>query len=127
MHATPEVRQIGWDRMLDMPATVRPAELAAKEVFMLFPTPMFTGKLRDLTLCDRIEKTLRDMQKAGKGSSAPEGAILAYMTPDNIQTLPEMKELVDVVMAESRVVLDAFRIKRDSHYVTNMWANIANP
>lgn len=38
-----------------------------------------------------------------------------------------MKELVDVIISESGHILDAVRIKRDSHYVTNMWANIANP
>jgi uncharacterized protein (TIGR02466 family) len=96
-------------------------------MFMLFPTPMFTGKLPDIGLCDRIEKKLRELRKSGKGMSSPEGAVLAYMTPDDIQTLPEMKELVDVVMWESGNILDAYKIKRDSHYITNMWANIANP
>lgn len=103
------------------------AELTAKQMFMLFPTPMFTGNLPDIGLCDRIEKKLRDLQKSGMGKSSPEGAILAYMTPDDIQTLPEMKELVEVIMRESGNILDAYRIKRDSHYITNMWANIANP
>jgi uncharacterized protein (TIGR02466 family) len=88
---------------------------------------MFTGKLPDISACDRIEKKLRELQKSGKGKSSPEGAILAYMTPDNIQTLPEMKELVDVIMLESGKILDAYAIKRDSHYIPNMWANIANP
>jgi uncharacterized protein (TIGR02466 family) len=83
--------------------------------------------LPDIGLCDRVEKKLRELRKSGKGMSSPEGAVLAYMTPDDIQTLPEMKELVDVVMWESGNILDAYRIKRDSHYITNMWANIANP
>jgi uncharacterized protein (TIGR02466 family) len=49
------------------------------------------------------------------------------MTPDNLQTLPEMKELVDLIMEESKLILDVYRIKRESHYVSNMWANIASP
>jgi uncharacterized protein (TIGR02466 family) len=49
------------------------------------------------------------------------------MTPDNIQTLPGMKELVDMAIFESGRILDAYAIQRDSHYITNMWANIANP
>ena len=113
--------------MLDTPRASAKAELTAKQMFMLFPTPMFTGKLPDIGLCDQIEKKLRELRKSGKGMSSPEGAVLAYMTPDNIQTLPEMKELVDVVMWESGNILDAYKIKRDSHYITNMWANIANP
>jgi uncharacterized protein (TIGR02466 family) len=113
--------------MLDIPHKATAAELTAKEIFMLFPTPMFTGKLSDISLCDRIEKKLRELQKSGKGFSSREGEILAYMTPDDIQTLPEMKELVDVIMAESGKILDAYAMKRNSHYITNMWANIANP
>ena len=113
--------------MLYTPRASAKAELTAKQMFMLFPTPMFTGKLPDIGLCDRIEKKLRELRKSGKGMSSPEGAVLAYMTPDDIQTLPEMKELVDVVMWESGNILDAYKIKRDSHYITNMWANIANP
>jgi uncharacterized protein (TIGR02466 family) len=38
-----------------------------------------------------------------------------------------MKDLVDVIMEESAIILDAMAVKRDSHYITNMWANIANP
>ena len=113
--------------MLHTPRAPNGAELTAKQMFMLFPTPMFTGKLPDIGLCDRVEKKLRELRKSGKGMSSPEGAVLAYMTPDDIQTLPEMKELVDVVMWESGNILDAYKIKRDSHYITNMWANIANP
>ena len=113
--------------MLDIPHPTTAVELTTKQMLTLFPTPMFTGTLSDLSLCDRIEKKLRELQKAGKGTSSPDGAILAYMTPDNIQTLPEMKELVAVIMEESGIILDALAIKRDSHYITNMWANIANP
>jgi hypothetical protein len=56
-------------------------ELAGKEMFMLFPTPLFTGKLIDLSACDRIEKTLRDMQKLGTGM-ASQAKAAAYMTQD---------------------------------------------
>jgi hypothetical protein len=42
------------------------------------------------------------------------------MSPDDLYDLPEMKELVDVIMAETGKVLDAFAVKRDSHYITSM-------
>ncbi|HEX3506666.1 MAG TPA: TIGR02466 family protein [Xanthobacteraceae bacterium] len=113
--------------MLDIPKKSDAKELTAKQMYMLFPTPMFTGKLPDISLCDRIEKKLQELRAAGKGVFSPEGAILAYMTPDNIQTLPEMKDLVDVIMEESGIIFDTMAIKRDSHYITNMCANIANP
>ena len=113
--------------MLDIPQKANAKELTAKQMFMLFPTPMFTGKVPDIGMCDRIEQKLQELRAAGKGSFSPEGAILAYMTPDDIHALPEMKELVDVVLEESGIILDAMAVKRDSHYITSMWANIANP
>jgi uncharacterized protein (TIGR02466 family) len=113
--------------MLDIPHPTAANELATKQMYMLFPTPMFTGKLPDFGVCDRVEKKVRELQKSGKGTFSPEGAILAYMTPDDLQALPEMKPLVDVIMEESGIILDAFAVKRTSHYITNMWANIANP
>ncbi len=113
--------------MLDITRKPSAVELTAKQMFTLFPTPMFTGKLSDIGLCDRIEKKLRELQKSGQGSSSPEGAMLAYMTPDNLQALPGMEELVAVIMEESGIILDALAVKRDSHYIANMWANIANP
>jgi uncharacterized protein (TIGR02466 family) len=102
-------------------------ELTARQLFKLFPTPLFTGMLSDISLCDRIEKKLRQLQRSGAGSFAAKDAMRAYMTPDDLQTLAEMSELVDVVMRESAQVLDAYAIKRESHYITNMWANIAHP
>jgi hypothetical protein len=90
--------------MLHTPAAAKTAELTGKQMFLLFPTPMFTGMLPDLSLCDRAERVIRDLQKGGKGRSSPPGATLAYMTPDDIQTLPEMKELVEIVMRESGIV-----------------------
>lgn len=100
--------------------------LLQKEMFLLFPSGFFTGKLPDIALCDRIEKKLRDMQTSGQGS-ASKGQIRAYTTADNLQNLPEMKELVSLIMDESGSILDAYKIKRASHYISGMWANIASP
>jgi uncharacterized protein (TIGR02466 family) len=102
-----------------------PAELSARQVMMLFPTPMFTGKLYDLGLCDRLENTIRQLRASNIGISSPKNR--SYMTPDDLQTRPEFKELVAVAMAESAKVLDAFAVVRDSHYINSMWGNIAHP
>ena len=106
--------------MLQTMAPGRATELTGKQVFMLFPTPMFTAVLPELSICDRAEKVIRDLQKAAKGRSSPPGATLAYMTPDDIKTLPEMKELLDIILRESALVLDAFAVKRDSHYIQHV-------
>ena len=101
-------------------------ELIEKDVRLLFPTPIFTGKISDIGACDRIEKKLREMQKAGDGVAHRFGDF-AFLTNDNIHLLPEMKELVDLIMKETAQILDMYKIKRESHYITNMWANITHP
>jgi uncharacterized protein (TIGR02466 family) len=118
--------------MLDIPAAAKPetksAELVDKQLFRLFPTPLFTGKLPDLTICDRIEKTLRDLHRADQANRTLVAARQrVYMTRDDIHTLPAMRELVEVILRESAQILDMYAIKRDGHYITNMWANIAHP
>jgi uncharacterized protein (TIGR02466 family) len=107
--------------------TPAPVELTAKQMFRLFPTPLFAGLLSDIGICDRIEKKLRELQRSGQGSFAARDVLRAYMTHDDLQSLPEMQELIDVIMKESEQVLDVYTVKRDSHYITNMWANIAHP
>jgi len=101
-------------------------ELIDKQAMMLFPVPLFGGKISDITACDRIEKKLREMQKLDQGAPHKWGKSI-FFTHDNLHTLPEMKELVDLVMNESRQVLDEYKVIRDSHYITCMWANITPP
>jgi uncharacterized protein (TIGR02466 family) len=98
-------------------------QLIEKQMNALFPTPIFTGMVSDITACDRIEKKLREMEKSGQGVPHRFGRN-AFLTQDDIHLLPEMKELVDLVMFESGLILDVYKIKRESHYITNMWANI---
>ena len=40
--------------MLSTPPAATAAELTEKRMFMLFPTPMFMGKLPDMSVCDRV-------------------------------------------------------------------------
>jgi uncharacterized protein (TIGR02466 family) len=98
-------------------------ELLGREMVTLFPTALFTGKIADLTACDRAETKLRELQKLGHGT----GEERAFITRDNIHELPEMQELAELFLQESAQVLDFYRIKRDSHYITNMWGNITHP
>lgn len=100
--------------------------LLSREMFMLFPAGFFAGKVPDIGLCDRVEKGLREMQKNGQGYKA-ETYLRSFMTHDNMQDLPQFKELTDLIMEESKIILDVHKIKRDSHYITNMWANITSP
>ena len=98
-------------------------DLTERQVITLFPTCLFVGKVPDLTLCDRVEAAVRAMQKAGDGSQDD----TFFMSRDNIQQRAEMKELADLVLQETGRVLDFYKIKRQSHYITDMWGNITNP
>jgi len=82
-------------------------QLIDKKMQMLFPTPMFSGKVSDLGACDRVEKKLREMQKSGQGLKH-NFADFAFLTADDIHTLPEMKELADMIMNESGQILALF-------------------
>jgi uncharacterized protein (TIGR02466 family) len=98
-------------------------ELQERQVMTLFPTCLFTGKVGDLTVCDRVEVALRAMQKAGEGNQDD----TFFMSRDDIHKRPEMKELSDLVLQETGRVLDFYKVKRQSHYITDMWGNITNP
>ena len=89
-------------------------ELSNRQVITLFPSYLFVGKIPDLTLCDRLDAALRAMKAANEASKQDE---LSFMTRDDIWKRREMKELVDLVLAESGKVLDFYKVKRDSHYI----------
>ena len=99
-------------------------DIVNRQLLTLFPTCLFVGTVSDLTLCDRLEKALYAMRTAKEGIFDSNGG---YTTPDNLQARAEMKEFGHVVMQETNQILDFMRVKRDSHYITNMWANIVNP
>ena len=98
-------------------------EIRDRELIPLFPTCLFAGKVSDISICDRLEKSLRAIKERGEGFTDA----TYYVTPDDLQTRPEMKEFSDLVLKEAKEILDLLCVKRDSHYVTNMWANITNP
>src|SRR6202158_5059007 len=93
-------------------------ELLGKHVVHLFPTCLFAGKISDIAVCDRAEKKLRELQKSGRGTSD----LTAYVTPDDIWNLDELKGLVDLIMKESNNVLNFYKVKRESHYICHIWA-----
>lgn len=94
-----------------------------KELITLFPTPLFKGKLNDKSLCDDIARKLRDHRALKKGSFEAKN----FISTDMLQDDPEFEELSNLVMRESEAVLNWYGVKRDSHYISNLWGNITNP
>jgi uncharacterized protein (TIGR02466 family) len=97
-------------------------DIINRQLMTLYPTCIFAGAVSDVTLCDRLEAACRAMHAAKDGYIDH----TYFTSKDDLQTRAEMKELVDVVMKESGEVLNYMRVKRDSHYITNMWANITD-
>jgi hypothetical protein len=62
--------------MLSTPPAGTAVELTEKRMFMLFPTPMFMGKLPDMSVCDRVEKKVRELQNRGRAGQLPKGRAL---------------------------------------------------
>ena len=87
-------------------------DLLGKRVIQLFPTCLFTGKISDTGACDQAEKKLRELRKSGCGTFDRS----AYVTPDDIWKLDELRTIVDLIMMESNEVLNFYKVKRDSHY-----------
>ena len=65
--------------MTDHTIRGKAVELTEKQLLMLFPTPMFMGKLPDWAYAIGSKK-VREMRALGKGRSAPKGASPAFMT-----------------------------------------------
>ena len=98
-------------------------QILDRTMIQLFPSCLFVGKVSDITICDRLENAIREIKQSGRGRFSE----VSYQTPDDISKLPQMKEFCDLVLREAKEVLDVLCVKRESHYISNMWANIAHP
>jgi uncharacterized protein (TIGR02466 family) len=93
------------------------------ELIPLFPTPLIRGKLKDLTLCDVLEKSILKLRDEKKGAFEHGN----FITTDLLHKQPEFHTLSKIVLEESNNVLDFLFVDRESHYITTMWANVTNP
>ena len=94
-----------------------------KTLLTLFPSMLFKGKISDSSFIDGLEKKIRNLKTNNIGSLEKD----SFVSDDMLQNRPEFKELSDLILAETAGVLDYFTAVRDSHYISNMWANITSP
>lgn len=87
----------------------------------IFVTPLVTCELADITICDRVETLARKQRSAGTGIEKKNH----WQSEGNLQEFSEIKDLCDSILEESTFLFDLFGVERDSHYINNMWANIA--
>lgn len=92
----------------------------------LFPTALVSGKLQDMTLVDRLEKRILELRDSKQGNFEAGNFVTTDML-HNPEMGAEFVELTNVILAESKNFLDFHHVKRDAHYITNMWANVTNP
>jgi len=98
-------------------------KLTGHEIIAMYPTPLFKGKVSDLSICERIEVKLRKMRADGVGVEEHGN----WVSHDYLHQDPEFAELSEFVLSETGMVMDFLTLKREAHYITNMWGNITNP
>jgi uncharacterized protein (TIGR02466 family) len=86
----------------------------------IFVTPLVTYDLSDIGICDVIETLAKELRSAGTGMEKNNH----WQSDGNLQEQPELKELCNSILEESSSIFDLFGVKRDSHYINNMWVNI---
>lgn len=87
----------------------------------IFTTPVFLSTIVDETIIDNAVDNVLKLKETTPGVER----INNWVTDDNLQTLPEFKELADILLQESKRALDEMTVIRDSDYITCMWANEA--
>jgi uncharacterized protein (TIGR02466 family) len=87
----------------------------------LFATPVFLSEIIDNSLLDSVTNSILKLKKSNCGYAR----YGSWVTNDNLHTLPEFEELTRVLLHEAGRALDTLTVKRNSHYITCMWSNIA--
>lgn len=116
-------------KMEDTPAPSQPPSVEHETfsqigIMPLFATPLVVAKLKDTSICDRLEAKIRKEMEASAGRFEAGN----FTTDDQLHTAGRgYEEFCDLVIQESGNFLDFLRVKRDDHYITTMWANVTNP
>ena len=97
-------------------------EIKDEEIISLFPTLIFKSKIEDVEFLKDLERKLRTRRSLGEGHLDGKN----FISSDKLHE-EDFKEFSNVVMDKAGNVLDFYHTKRDSHYISNMWGNIADP
>lgn len=89
------------------------------QVFRLFSTPVFKNDV-DKELCDRTLKEVYKLKTSGQGFEYQ----TSWSSRDDLQNLPQFKELETTILKNVKDVFDYLTLKRDEEYITCMWANV---
>jgi uncharacterized protein (TIGR02466 family) len=92
-------------------------------IMPLYPTPMFLGKVSDDNFVDDLTDKIYKLKEASYGTFEAGN----FTTWDDLHSNSEFDELNELILNETFAAMDFLRIKRDNHYITNMWATVSNP
>lgn len=89
----------------------------------LFPTPLWIYDIEDQNVCLELEKISLDLRVAGTGKEW----VGNWYSEDTIHELPSMQLFSNLILDVTSNILDFLKLKRDSHYISNMWFNATKP
>lgn len=87
----------------------------------LFATPVFKFHIHDYNYLSFLVSKIYKLREQGTGVNGPN----TWCTDDNLNKLDEFQSLNDLILDESRQILDFHGLRRDSHYITCMWSNVS--
>lgn len=97
-----------------------------KNMKPLFPSLLFEGNLENVNLCDDLEKEILKLIETDQVQVERNGLYYIATTEDNLQELEQFKEISDIILKESESILDFYKLKRESHYISNMWSHVTH-
>ena len=98
-------------------------EVTEKEIFNLFPTPIYRGTVKDESFLDNLKNNVLAIKQDTLGTEVSND--VNFETPDDLHERPEFQGLSELVLQESEKILNHFKLIRDSHYITGMWSMIS--
>ena len=87
----------------------------------LFASPVFMSEITDTKILDNTVNTILKLKENKDGVET----FGSWVTRDDLHTLTEFEELTNILLSEAERALDILTVKRDSHYIPCMWANVS--
>tara|TARA_B110000503_G_scaffold139136_1_gene226828 strand:+ start:828 stop:1463 length:636 start_codon:yes stop_codon:yes gene_type:complete len=87
----------------------------------LFASPVFMSEIIDTRVLDNTVNSILKLKENKDGVET----FGSWVTRDDLHILPEFEELTNILLSEAERALDILTIKRDSHYIPCMWANVS--
>ena len=113
-----------------------------KGIHRLFPCAVFESHIEDLSICDRLEDSLRKLKLETETISnvltdtgfIPKGHMdrigyvgkTVWQSGDILNELPQFEEICKIFIQELKDVFKELSIIYDDVYINNMWGNIAS-